>query len=196
MKTNHCLSVVTAVAIATATSLRADDSMSNNDSLSSKDQGPHYEQTETYRANELSVDAFGTAAQGEYTIEHLASMSANSIRQNTKWGAGAGLNYFATHYLGIGAEGYWQNNHGGTFVNSASGNLMLRLPLGESGLAPYILGGGGHQFDGGKYWFGQAGGGLEYRFWAHLGIFVDARAVWLNETKSYGVARAGLRFSF
>jgi len=155
-----------------------------------------YEQPEIYRANELSVDAFGTASENEYTLEHLGVSSPQTTKKNTQWGAGAGVNYFATHYLGIGGEGYWQNDHDQPFVHSASGNLLLRLPLGQSGFAPYAMGGGGHQFDGGKYWFGQAGGGLEYRFCANVGLFIDARMVWPDETKMYGVARAGLRFSF
>jgi hypothetical protein len=74
--------------------------------------------------------------------------------------------------------------------------LILRLPLGQSGFAPYIFGGGGHQFDAVKLWFGQAGAGMEYRFTRHVGVFLDARTVWPNETKFYGVARAGMRFSF
>jgi hypothetical protein len=47
-----------------------------------------------------------------------------------------------------------------------------------------------------KLSFGQAGAGMEYRFTPHVGVFLDARAVWPNETKYYGVARAGLRFAF
>ena len=121
------------------------------------------EPTEYYRANELSFDAFGTAAIGEYTVEHLASQSPNSVRKDTQFGVGAGVNYFATRYIGIGAEAYSQNTTG-VFIDSASANLLLRFPIGESGIAPYIMGGGGHQFDDAKYWFGQAGGGLEYRF--------------------------------
>jgi Outer membrane protein beta-barrel domain len=153
------------------------------------------EPTEHYRANELSLDAFGTAAIGEYTVEHLANQSLNSVRQNTQFGVGAGLNYFITRYIGIGAEAY-SHNTTGIFIDSASANLLLRAPLGGSGIAPYIMGGGGHQFDDSKYWFGQAGGGLEYRFLKHLGVFVDARVVWPNETKAYGVGRAGVNFSF
>ena len=187
MKTNH-LCLVTAALVVTALSLYADNT--NNTS------GLSYEQPEIYRANEFSLDVFGTASESEYTLEHLGDSSPRNILKNTQWGAGAGVNYFATRYLGIGGEGYWQDDHDQPFVHSASGNLLLRLPLGQSGFAPYAMGGGGHQFDGGRYSFGQAGGGLEYRFCAHLGFFIDARMVWPNETKMYGVARAGLRFSF
>jgi opacity protein-like surface antigen len=186
MKSNHSIIVIAALIVTAASLHAADDNISTNSD----------QQSEIYRANEFSLDAFGTASEGEYTFEHLASISPNTVKQDTKWGAGAGVNYFATHYLGIGAEGYWQDNSGQPFVNSASGNLMLRLPLGQSGFAPYALGGGGHQFDGGKYWFGQAGAGLEYRFCMNVGMFLDARAVWPDETKTYGVARLGLRFSF
>jgi Outer membrane protein beta-barrel domain len=195
MKTNHCSSALTAFAIVAATSLHAADDTSTNSAFASNDQGPNYEQTDYYHANELSVDAFGTAAIGQYTVDHLGSMSLHSIRQNTQWGAGAGVNYFVTRYLGIGAEAD-SHDTTGIFIDNASANLMLRLPLGNSGVAPYILGGGGHQFDDGKYWFGQGGGGLEYRFMKHVGLFADARVVWPNETKAYGAVRAGLRFSF
>jgi hypothetical protein len=157
-----------------------------------KDNSSQNEQPDLYRGNELSVDAFGTASLGQYTIEHPSN---RAVRQDTKFGAGAGISYFITRYIGIGAEAYSENTTG-TFIDSASANLMLRLPLGQSGFAPYILGGGGHQFDRTDFWFGQAGGGMEYRFCPNVGVFLDARAVWPNETKNYGVARLGLRFAF
>ena len=145
-----------------------------------------------YRSSELSVDAFGTATLGAYTLDHISN---NRIRQNTKLGVGAGISYFITRNIGIGADAYSENTTG-AFIDSASANLILRLPLGQSGFAPYAFGGGGHQFDMAKLSFGQAGAGLEYRFTPHVGLFLDARAVWPNETKYYGVARAGLRFAF
>ncbi len=37
---------------------------------------------------------------------------------------------------------------------------------------------------------------MEYRFSPKVGVFLDARAVVPNETKYYGVGRAGLRFAF
>ena len=168
-----------------ATSALGQDNVTNNQSL-------HYDQGNYYRSSELSVDAFGTGSLGEYTLDHLSN---NRIRQNTKFGVGAGINYFFTRNIGIGADAYSENTTG-AFIDSASANLILRLPLGQSGFAPYAFGGGGHQFDMGQMWFGQAGGGMEYRFTPHVGVFIDARGVLPNETKLYGVARAGLRFAF
>jgi hypothetical protein len=141
------------------------------------------EATNYYRANEISADVFGTAAIGSYTVDHLNQQTIRSVRQNTSFGIGAGVNYFVTRRIGIGAEAY-SRNLTGIFVESASANLTFRLPLGQSGFAPYIMGGGGHQFDEGKYWFGQSGGGLENRFCKNIGFFVDARVVWPNETKA------------
>ncbi len=90
----------------------------------------------------------------------------------------------------------YSQNTTGVFIDSASINAILRLPLEHSGFAPYIFGGGGHQFDLSRIWFAQAGLGLEYRFTSHVGIFVDARCVVPNETRYYGVGRLGLRFAF
>jgi hypothetical protein len=158
----------------------------------SNDQGLHYEKGDCYRAYELSVDGFGTASLGKYTIEHPSNAR---VRQNTQLGAGAGVNYFFTRNIGIGADAYSENTSG-AFIDSASANLILRLPLGQSGFAPYAFGGGGRQFDLAKVWFGQAGVGMEYRFTPHVGVFIDARGVLPDETKYYGVARLGLRFAF
>lgn len=151
-----------------------------------------YTSGELYRESELSVDAFGTASLGRYTLDHL---SGSRIRHNTRLGAGVGLNYFFTQMIGVGADVYSESTSG-AFIDSASANLILRFPLGSSGFAPYAFGGGGHQFDGAEAWFAQVGGGLEYRFTPQVGVFFDARWVIPDETKYYGVARLGLRFAF
>jgi hypothetical protein len=159
----------------------------------SNDKDSHYDPLNLYRANELSVDGFGSASVGKYTIEHFSNAR---VRHNARLGAGGGVDYFFTRNLGIGVEAYSENTTG-VFIDSASANLTLRLPLGQSGFAPYAFGGGGRQFDvGSAVWFGQAGAGMEYRFCPHVGVFIDARAVLPNETKYYGVARLGLRFAF
>jgi hypothetical protein len=200
MKSNYKLAItMTAGAIlAAGTSLRAADVSTNSDATTpsmaaaTANNDPDAVSTEYYRANELSLDGFATGSLGGYDINHI---SHNRIRHDTQGGAGAGINYFFTRYVGLGADAYSENTSG-VFIDNAEGNLLLRLPLGQSGFAPYAFGGGGHQFDAAKLWFGQGGAGIEFRFCPHIGIFVDARAVFPNETKYYGVARAGLRFSF
>ena len=145
-----------------------------------------------YRAKELSLDAFGTAALGENTINHLSN---SRVRHDSRFGVGVGANYFITRYIGIGADVYTENFHR-NFVDSAEANLILRLPLGQSGFAPYAFGGFGRQIDLSEVWFGQFGAGLEYRFTPHIGVFLDARCVVADRTPDYGVARLGVRFAF
>jgi hypothetical protein len=145
-----------------------------------------------YPANELSLDAFGTVSEGEHTIEHITSQN---VKNGARGGVGAGVNYFISRYIGIGAEGYSENTSG-PFIDNASGNLILRVPLGQSGFAPYVYGGGGYQFDSLKAGFIQAGAGMEFRFTPHIGLFTDARWVVPNKTSFFGVGRAGLRIAF
>ncbi len=205
MTTNYSLALAMMVGaiLTTSPSLRADDTKSSSDvavsppalspdNENNNGQDRHRDRINLYRCNELSVDAFGTASLGRYTFEHWSS---SRVRHNTEFGAGVGLNYFITRNLGLGADVYSENTSG-PFIDSAEANLILRLPLGHSGFAPFIFGGGGNQFDMAKTWFGQAGGGLEYRFTRNVGLFVDARAVLPDETKCYGVGRLGLRFAF
>lgn len=156
------------------------------------DHGMKYDKPVLYRAHELSLDLFGSGSVGRYTLKHL---SGRRVRENGELGAGLGLNYFFTRYIGIGGDLYSENRTG-ALVDSASGNVIGRFPIGESGLAPYAFAGGGYQFDGLEVAFGQFGGGLEFRFTPHIGVFADARLVYPEETKYYGLARLGLRFAF
>ena len=149
------------------------------------------ERPDFYRACELSLDGFGTASLGEYTLKHL---SRSRVRKSGQLGAGVGVNYFFTRYLGLGVDAYAEGTDG-VFVDAASASLILRFPLGHSGFAPQIFGGGGRQFEG-DFWFGQVGAGMEYRFTPHVGAFLDARLVLPEEGQSSGVARLGMRFAF
>lgn len=145
-----------------------------------------------YRASEMSMDVFATGSIGKYTIDHISN---NRIKHNGQGGFGLGLNYFFTKNLGIGGDAYSENTDG-RFVDSASVSMILRLPIGEGGLAPYGFAGVGHQFELDELSFLQAGAGLEYRCTPKAGLFVDARMVWPDKTQYYGVARIGIRFAF
>lgn len=145
-----------------------------------------------YPANQLSLDAFGSVSEGKYTIEHI---SGQRVQNGARGGVGAGVDYFITRYIGIGADAYSENTSG-PFIDSTSGSVILRVPLGQSGFAPYAFGGGGYEFDSLKAGFIQAGGGMEFRFTPHIGLFADARYVLPNKTSYYGVGRAGLRIAF
>jgi hypothetical protein len=147
---------------------------------------------QVFRADEFSIDAFGTLALGEDVIEHI---SRDRVRDNGRFGFGAGANYFFTRYFGISGEAYTENT-GHSLVDDAGGSLVVRFPFDPVRLAPYIFGGGGYQFDPIEQPFAHAGGGLEYRFKNNMGIFVDGRYVFTRDSRDFGLGRLGFRFSF
>jgi hypothetical protein len=155
-------------------------------------ESPPADPGEKYRAMETSLDIFGTGSISQETINHFNGFR---YRDDVEGGGGVGLNHFFTRNLGIGAEAYSEdtNRH---FVDSTSGSLIVRVPLGASGFAPYAYVGGGHQFDPIDLSFGQAGGGVEYRFTPQVGLFADARYVLTDGAKDHGLVRAGLRLAF
>lgn len=145
-----------------------------------------------YRDHEFSIDVFAGGSLGEQTIDHL---SGDRIHRNGRLAVGAGANIFFTKYVGIGGDGYSENTTG-PFVDYVYGNLILRFPIVNTGIAPYIFGGGGYQFDPISQPLADGGGGIEFRFSPNVGIFVDARYVFADKTDNFGVGRLGFRFSF
>jgi len=145
-----------------------------------------------YKANELSFSLFGSGTVGETTVRHP---SLERVKRDGRLGAGGGIQYFFHRNIGIEAEAYTENTDH-NFIDNVNGNLIGRFPVGSSGVAPYILAGGGRQLDPLYQWCLDAGGGLEWRFSPHVGIFVDGRYVWADKTKDYGLGRAGLRIGF
>jgi len=145
-----------------------------------------------YRDHELSIDGYGTLSLGEQFIDKISSAR---VRKNGRLGAGAGVNLFFAKNVGIGADA-WSEDSRGRFIDNVSGNLIVRFPIADSGLAPYVFGGGGYQFEPVSQAFGQFGAGIEVRFNPHVGIFVDARYLVARKTDDFGLGRAGFRFSF
>jgi len=145
-----------------------------------------------FRANETSIDLFGSVSVGQETINHI---SRERVEDNGRLGLGLGANHFFSRNLGLGVDAYTENA-GHSFVDNTSGNLIVRFPFESVHLAPYVYGGAGYQFDPSGLWFGQAGGGLEFRFAKQVGLFVDARYVFTDGTQNFGVGRLGFRFLF
>ena len=148
-------------------------------------------QPERFRAQEFSADLFGSVSVGQETINDFDS---SRIRHDGRLGMGIGVNYFVSRNLGVGVDAYTENA-GHSFVDNVAGSIIYRFPF-EIGLAPYVYGGGGHQFDFNEQWFAHAGGGLEWRFHRNWGIFLDARYVFTDGTRNFGVGRLGMRYAF
>ena len=145
-----------------------------------------------YRDMEGSLDLFGGGTLDEHDIDRL---SGARIHHNGRLGLGAGGSFFVTRNLGIMGEAYSEDPHP-KLVGETSGSVVLRFPLGESGLSPYLFAGGGHQFEPQEAGFAHGGAGLEFRFTPNIGIFTDARWVSTDRIGNYGMARAGLRLAF
>lgn len=162
-----------------------------------------------YNANEVSLDMFGSYLNPEIRFNKLFE---TNIRRGF-WGGGAGLNYFFTRYVGIGSDFNISDKPGGNWdFDYVVGNIYLRMPLGNSGLAPYIYGGGGRGFGSQNVtvavgdtvinrpydWLYGGGVGLEYRFNPSTGIFTDARFLWSDKATELNelIIRAGVRLTF
>lgn len=140
--------------------------------------------SEPFPSHQLSLQAFGT-----YASRDREGLS------NNQGGGGIGLTYFFTRYVGIGADTYVEEWKLPYRVN---GSVILRMPLPEqfSKLAVYGFGGGGREFKDVPQYTWHGGGGLEYKFCSHLGLFADVREVFPNTTPDYTLVRAGVNIGF
>lgn len=144
-----------------------------------------------YHANEFSIDGSVVGVLHEYDFN-----AGGLHRRNYRFGGDAGANFFFTKYLGVGGDAFALTAHNSTFVDTATGNLIFRIPIGNTGLAPYFFGGAGYEFESIDQIVGGGGVGLEIRLVPHFSIFADARYLAAVKTPDYGFARAGIRLSF
>jgi hypothetical protein len=162
----------------------------DNNSLSGSS-GSSSDPSELYRRNEFSLDAFAAVAADWHRHDYEFGGHHHDVRG----GGGGGLEYFFCRYIGIEAESFALDNHYST-VSAAGGNLVLRLPIGQTGLSPYIYGGGGDEFTYRTEAYGDGGAGLEFRFSRSFSIFADGRFAEPSHTHNYGMGRLGVKFTF
>jgi hypothetical protein len=188
MKTNTVLTTAAVVLCSGAIVLRAQDmtaSTTNNSWFDSSS-------SERYQPCEVTLEGFGVATSHAHDFD---DDHGHFHHRRAELGLGAGAEFFFCRYVGIEAEGFSESTHH-SFVDDTGGNLVLRLPIGNTGLAPYVMGGGGYQFDPASSSYGDGGAGLEYRFTRWVGIFGDGRFVATDRTHNYGLGRLGVRFNF
>lgn len=153
---------------------------------------PNADPDPIFRANETSLDVFGSVSIGQEVIDNI---SRRRVEDNGRLGLGLGVTHFFIRQLGLSADAYTENTHH-SFVDNTSGNLVFRVPIDSLHFSPYAYGGAGYQFDPSRLWFGQAGAGVEFRFTQQIGLFADGRYVFTDGTQNYGVGRLGLRLVF
>jgi hypothetical protein len=148
-----------------------------------------------YNAQEVSLDLFASYINPE---GRFGDLFETNIR-NGFWGGGAGANYFFTRELGFGADFNISSKPDDlNLVDQVTGNFIARLPLGNSGLAPYLIGSGGREISPRWGWLYGGGVGLEMRLNPTTGIFSDARFLWSDRSTADDrlVIRAGVRLTF
>jgi hypothetical protein len=193
MKTKYWFAAIAAIATLGTCSLLADtDTTTTTTTHDRVDHSGYWDNSDVdtfFRPYELQIDAFGMASLGEADINNLTGAK---VVHDGRLGVGGGINVFFCKWVGIGGD-IWTEDWDRQL---ASGNLILRIPIPKTVLAPYAFGGAGYKWNGTDEGVTQAGGGLEIRFMKHLGIFVDARYIFTDSTDDFGVGRAGLRLNF
>jgi outer membrane protein W len=138
--------------------------------------------TAMFSANEFSLDLFGYHASRNKDGGH-----------NDAWGPGVAGNYFFTENLGIGAETYADAFESPYLLNILG---TFRWPIPSLSMAPYGIAGVGRQWDHAAQWLGHIGAGVEYRFNAKTGTFLDIRRVFAANSPDYTLVRFGVRLAF
>ncbi len=139
-----------------------------------------------FRDTEFQIDTFYTGFVG-----------SSGSRLQTGSGGGLGLNFFFAKYFGIGWEGSVYSNDGTASWLPLNGNFFIRYPICSINLAPYVVVGGGADFQQGRHsiGFGNVGAGLEYRLTNNIGLFSDGR-YYYGGSGNVANIRGGLRFAF
>jgi hypothetical protein len=135
-----------------------------------------------FRANELDVGAFATYAT------RFGAQSDKFGIGNHAWGGGVDVGYFPSVYFGFRVQGGLINiTPDDRTAGIIKGDFLVRYPLDlkwpNFHLAPYGIGGVGGLIGGydgshesgaqrvASKVLGDFGGGLEYRFTPHVGVF-------------------------
>ena len=135
-----------------------------------------------FKEPDMTLDLFGTWADHD----RFGAKDEN-------FGGGLGLTYYITRFVGISGDSYieeWKAPY------RANGNLLLRIPIGQSGLAPYAIGGGGRQWKYVPQWTYHGGGGLQLKLNPYTALFGDWRRVFPEDTPDYHLVRFGLNVGF
>lgn len=143
--------------------------------------------TNSYRADEFSFGAYG--------VYQVAGQKGGDV-----WGAGVEAAFFPFNkYVGVAlATDKDRVDSGGFFQNLTLGPVV-RFPIRDYKLAPFVTGGVGFDFDNRNDRYYYAGGGLEYRWTKHLANVLDARYIFRDDDRAVKYLADGstvLRFGF
>lgn len=143
-----------------------------------------------YQAKEFALSTFGVY------------QASGAVTGDSQWGAGIQADYFVTKNVGITLATTKTTFGGGLLIQNLSIGPVIRLPIADTGFAPYVLGGVGFDFDNQNDRFYYAGGGVEFRpqwRFKHVSVFTDAQYQWrdyLQANSDAAFIRTGVRWTF
>ena len=166
------------------------------------------------------VAAGGQAASGKKVTNSHDPTHYVKRRRTEHHAAGGGIQlaYFINRFVGIAADAAFLG--GNPYVTAVTANVILRYPFefgqqnlagygkdGKSdgkdvmpgptwGLAPYVIFGGGGQWDGQGVGIADVGGGLEFRFRQHYGLYLENRWIVRNSHQNYDATTIGVSYNF
>lgn len=138
-------------------------------------------------------------AAGTFAVAPFASYRVHEFgKLNGKLGGGLAFSYFAADNVAVELETlseHFDDSHWADAFTEAGVNFKGYLPLGATGLAPYLLVGYTRnlQIDENRM---NAGAGIEWRASKRFGVFADGR--WTHDFATLGHAlfRVGGNLSF
>jgi opacity protein-like surface antigen len=180
---------------------------------------------------------FNLSLSGVYAATGNSWREDRYLGVDHAWGGAVDARYFFHRYFGLGVQGtflsvnsreIFDNGFTRTWgaedkhaVGMALGTFTLRFPISCSRFAPYVWGGGGGIFGGGRTHdffldptqplgivrrefdrsktksMAQVGGGLEVRVTPHMGWMTDFSWNIVSGSKNnFGLARTGINFAF
>lgn len=115
-------------------------------------------------------------------------------------GGGASLGFFFTEMVGVNIS-YHAFNTDPSVQHYSTADLVLRLPIHELCIAPYVFGGGGVVTNGATDGLYRAGAGIDFRLDAMgcVGLFVDGSYNWIEDNANHEdgvIARVGVKIPF
>lgn len=131
----------------------------------------------------------------ETTLDVFSSYSIPDHRGFTDGhlGIGVGGNHFFNSYLGVGLDTGVDKFDWPNHINAS---VILRYPIEEWSLAPYIFTGFGRQFHDTAQWTYHIAGGVDYRLNQKTGVFTDVGAILPETTRNALLFRLGVRYRF
>jgi len=129
----------------------------------------------------------------------LFSGNGGDFSDQDELGGGAGLGLFFNENLGINVS-YHAFNTDPSVEHFGTADLVLRFPIQELCIAPYVFGGGGVVTNGTTDGLYRAGGGIDIRFdsMGCVGLFVDGSYNWVegDDHADAAIARIGFKIPF